>query len=53
MDFRFPKLTMPDMRQITSDATTMFSRAKQVYWFNRKIIDFLKIELKLNIYFHI
>jgi len=29
MDFRFPKLTMPDMRQITSDATTMFSRAKQ------------------------
>lgn len=29
MDFRFPKLSMPDVRQMTSDATTMFSRAKQ------------------------
>lgn len=27
--FRFPKLSMPDVGKITSDATTMFSRAKQ------------------------
>jgi len=30
MEFRVPKLTMPDVRQLTSDATTMFSRAVQV-----------------------
>uniref|UniRef100_H2ZNC4 Uncharacterized protein n=1 Tax=Ciona savignyi TaxID=51511 RepID=H2ZNC4_CIOSA len=29
MEFRVPKLTMPDMRQLTSDASTMFTRAKQ------------------------
>uniref|UniRef100_F6V8Q9 Uncharacterized protein n=2 Tax=Ciona intestinalis TaxID=7719 RepID=F6V8Q9_CIOIN len=29
MEFRVPKLTLPDMRQFTSDATTMFTRAKQ------------------------
>nr|CAB3266046.1 endophilin-B1 [Phallusia mammillata] len=29
MEFRVPKLTMPDVRQLTTDATTMFSRAVQ------------------------
>ena len=33
MEFKVPKLSgisMPDMRQLTMDATTMFSRAVQV-----------------------
>ena len=28
--FSLPKISMSDLRQITSDATTIFSRAKQV-----------------------